>query len=109
MKKQELFEKMEAAKGKKEIVELVKQYFSELGVNKEGDGRKAQVLECLEVGMTTKEIAEKIGIKATNVASVLMALKKDGIQIVRIDGKMFLSNKVNIGFVGKANSDEVKD
>ena len=60
MKKTELFEKMETAKGKKEVVELVKQYFSELGVNKEGDGRKAQVLECLEVGMTTKEIAEKI-------------------------------------------------
>ena len=62
MKKTELFEKMDEAKGKKEVVELVKQYFSELGVNKEGDGRKAQVLECLEVGMTTKEIAEKIGI-----------------------------------------------
>ena len=80
MKKTELFEKMEMVKSKKEVGELVKQYFSELGVNKEGDGRKAQVLECLETGMTTKEIAEKIGIKATNVASVLMALKKDGVQ-----------------------------
>ena len=49
MKKTELFEKMETAKGKKEVVELVKQYFSELGVNKEGDGRKAQVLEYLEI------------------------------------------------------------
>ena len=109
MKKNELFEKMEVVKSKKEVVELVKQYFSELGVNKEGDGRKAQVLECLEVGMTTKEIAEKIGIKATNVASVLMALKKEGKQITRIDGKMVLSSKVNIDFVGKVNSDEVKD
>ena len=109
MKKTELFEKMELAKGKKEVVELVKQYFSELGVNKEGDGRKAQVLECLEVGMTTKEIAEKIGIKATNVASVLMALKKDGNQIVRIDGKMVLAKNVNIAFVGKDNKDEIKD
>ena len=109
MKKTELFEKMETAKGKKEVVELVKQYFSELGVNKEGDGRKAQVLECLEVGMTTKEIAEKIGIKATNVASGLMALKKGGQQIVRIDGKKVLAKNVNINFVGKVNSDEVKD
>lgn len=109
MKKTELFEKMELAKGKKEVVDLVKQYFSELGVNKEGDGRKAQVLECLETAMTTKEIAEKIGIKATNVASVLMALKKDGIKIVRIDGKMVLEEKVNIAFVGKVNEDEVKD
>ena len=109
MKKTELFEKMEAAKGKKEVVDLVKQYFSELGVNKEGDGRKAQVLECLETGMTTKEIAETIGIKATNVASVLMALKKDGKKIIRIDGKMVLADKVNIDFVGKVNSDEVKD
>ena len=63
MKKNELFEKMEMVKSKKEVIELVKLYFSELGVNKEGDGRKAQVLECLEIGMTTKEIAEKIGIK----------------------------------------------
>lgn len=109
MKKTELFEKMEAAKGKKEVVELVKQYFSELGVNKEGDGRKAQVLECLEVGMTTKEIAENIGIKATNVASILMALKKDGQKITRIDGKMVLAKNVNIDFVGKVNNDEVKD
>ena len=109
MKKTELFEKMEAAKGKKEVVDLVKQYFSELGVNKEGDGRKAQVMECLKTGMTTKEIAESIGIKATNVASVLMALKKEGKQITRIDGKMVLSSKVNIDFVGKVNSDEVKD
>ena len=109
MKKTELFEKVEKAKGKKEVVELVKQYFSELGVNKEGDGRKAQVLECLEIGMTTKEIAEKIGIKATNVASVLMALKKDGIEIVRIYGKMVLAKNVNIAFVGKGNEDEVKD
>ena len=108
MKKQELFEKMEAAKGKKEVVELVKQYFSELGVNKEGDGRKAQVLECLEIGMTTKEIAEKIGIKATNVASILMALKKDGVKVIRIDGKMVLAKNVNIDFVGKINEDEVK-
>ena len=109
MKKTELFEKMETAKGKKEVVELVKQYFSELGVNKEGDGRKAQVLECLEIGMTTKEIAEKIGIKATNVASVLMALKKDGKKITRIDGKMFLTDNVNIDFVGKVSEDEIKD
>ena len=109
MKKTELFEKMETAKGKKEVVELVKQYFSELGVNKEGDGRKAQVLECLEVGMTTKEIAEKIGIKATNVASVLMALKKDGTQIVRIDGKMVLKERVNIDFVGQVSEDKIKD
>ena len=109
MKKIELFEQMEFAKNKKEVVELVKQYFSELGVNKEGDGRKAQVMECLEIGMTTKEIAEKIGIKATNVASVLMALKKDGIQIVRIDGKMVLAKNVNIAFVGKVSEDEVKD
>ena len=109
MKKTELFEKMEAAKGKKEVVDLVKQYFSELGVNKEGDGRKAQVLECLKTGMTTKEIAETIGIKATNVASVLMALKKEGQKITRIDGKMFLKDNVNIDFVGKVNSDEVKD
>lgn len=109
MKKVELFEKMELAKGKREVIDLVKLYFSELGVNKEGDGRKAQVLECLEIGMTTKEIAEKIGIKATNVASVLMALKKEGKQITRIDGKMVLSSKVNIDFVGKVNSDEVKD
>ena len=109
MKKNELFEKMEMVKSKKEVVELVKQYFSELGVNKEGDGRKAQVLECLEVGMTTKEIAEKIGIKATNVASVLMALKKDGVQVIRIDGKMVLAKNVNIDFVGKINSDEIKE
>ena len=109
MKKTELFEKMEAAKGKKEVVELVKQYFSELGVNKEGDGRKAQVLECLEIGMTTKEIAEKIGIKATNVASVLMALKKEGTQIVRIDGKMVLKERVNIDFVGQVSEDKIKD
>ena len=109
MRKIELFEKMDVAKGKKEVVELVKQYFSELGVNKEGDGRKAQVLECLEIGMTTKEIAEKIGIKATNVASVLMALKKDGVQIVRIDGKMVLAKNVNIDFVGKINKDEIKE
>ena len=109
MKKTELFEKMEAAKGKAEVVDLVKQYFSELGVNKEGDGRKAQVMECLEKGMTTKEIAETIGIKATNVASVLMALKKEGQKITRIDGKMFLEKNVNIAFVGKGNSDEVKD
>lgn len=109
MKKTELFEKMELAKDKKEVVELVKQYFSELGVNKEGDGRKAQVLECLEIGMTTKEIAEKIGIKATNVASVLMALKKEGQKITRIDGKMFLTDNVNIDFVGKVDADEVKD
>ena len=109
MKKTELFEKMELAKGKKEVVELVKQYFSELGVNKEGEGRKAQVLECLEIGMTTKEIAEKIGIKATNVASLLMALKKDGTKIVRIDGRMVLEKNVNIAFVGKVNEDEVKD
>ena len=109
MKKTELFEQMEAAKGKKEVVDLVKQYFSELGVNKEGDGRKAQVLECLEKGMTTKEIAETIGIKATNVASVLMALKKDGQKIIRIDGKMVLATKVNIDFVGKVNENEVKD
>ena len=109
MKKIELFEKMEAAKGKKEVVDLVKQYFSELGVNKEGDGRKAQVMECLKTGMTTKEIAESIGIKATNVASVLMALKKEGQKITRIDGKMYLKDKVNIDFVGKVNSDEVKD
>lgn len=109
MKKTELFEKMETAKGKNEVVELVKQYFSELGVNKEGDGRKAQVLECLKTGMTTKQIAETIGIKATNVASVLMALKKEGTQIVRIDGKMILKERVNIDFVGKVNSDEVKD
>ena len=109
MKKVELFEKMEVAKGKREVIDLVKLYFSELGVNKEGDGRKAQVLECLEIGMTTKEIAEKIGIKATNVASVLMALKKEGKQITRIDGKMVLAEKVNIAFVGKVNSDEVKD
>ena len=109
MKKTELFEKMETAKGKKEVVELVKQYFSELGVNKEGDGRKAQVLECLKTGMTTKEIAEAIGIKATNVASVLMALKKEGTQIVRIDGKMVLKERVNIDFVGQVSEDEVKD
>ena len=109
MKKNELFEKMEMVKGKREVIELVKLYFSELGVNKEGDGRKAQVLECLEIGMTTKEIAEKIGIKATNVASVLMALKKEGTQIVRIDGKMVLAKNVNIDFVGKVNSDEVKE
>ena len=109
MKKTELFEKMEAAKGKKEVVDLVKQYFSELGVNKEGDGRKAQVMDCLKTGMTTKEIAETIGIKATNVASVLMALKKEGKQITRIDGKMFLKENVNIDFVGQVNSDEVKD
>ena len=109
MKKTELFEKMETVKSKKEVVELVKQYFSELGVNKEGDGRKAQVLECLEIGMTTKEIAEKIGIKATNVASVLMSLKKDGVQIIRIDGKMVLAQNVNIDFVGKVNKDEIKE
>ena len=109
MKKNELFEKMDEVRGKKEVIELVKQYFSELGVNKEGDGRKAQVLECLEIGMTTKEIAEKIGIKATNVASVLMALKKDGIQIIRIDGKMVLAKNVNIDFVGKVNEDEIKE
>ena len=109
MKKTELFEKMETAKGKKEVVELVKQYFSELGVNKEGDGRKAQVLECLEIGMTTKEIAEKIGIKATNVASILMALKKEGHSITRIDGKMYLKERVNIDFVGQVNIDEVKE
>ena len=109
MKKTELFEKMEAAKGKDEVVELVKQYFSELGVNKEGDGRKAQVMECLKTGMTTKEIAETIGIKATNVASVLMALKKEGTLIVRIDGKMILKERVNIDFVGKVNIDEVKE
>ena len=109
MKKTELFKKMEAAKGKKEVVDLVKQYFSELGVNKEGEGRKAQVLECLQKAMTTKEIAETIGIKATNVASVLMALKKEGKKIIRIDGKMILEEYVNIDFVGKVNSDEVKD
>ena len=102
MKKVELFEKMDLCKGKREVIELVKVYFSELGVNKEGDGRKAQVLECLEVGMTTKVIAEKIGIKATNVASILMALKKDGVKVIRIDGKMVLAEKVNIDFVGKS-------
>ena len=109
MKKTELFEKMETAEGKKEVVELVKQYFSELGVNKEGDGRKAQVLECLKTGMTTKQIAEAIGIKATNVASVLMALKKEGTQIVRIDGKMVLKERVNIDFVGQVSEDKIKD
>ena len=109
MKKTELFEKMETAEGKKEVVELVKQYFSELGVNKEGDGRKAQVLECLKTGMTTKQIAETIGIKATNVASVLMALKKEGTQIVRIDGKMVLKERVNIDFVGQVSEDKIKD
>ena len=109
MKKVELFEKMELAKGKREVIDLVKLYFSELGVNKEGDGRKAQVMECLKTGMTTKEIAEAIGIKATNVASVLMALKKEGTQIVRIDGKMILKERVNIDFVGKVNIDEVKE
>ena len=109
MKKVELFEKMELVKSKKEVVDLVKQYFSELGVNKEGDGRKAQVLECLKTGMTTKQIAEEIGIKATNVASVLMALKKEGTEIVRIDGKMILKERVNIDFVGKGNIDEVKE
>ena len=54
-------------------------------------------------------VAEKIGIKATNVASILMALKKDGVKVVRIDGKMVLAKNVNIGFVGKANENEVKD
>ena len=35
--------------------------------------------------------------------------KKDGVKVIRIDGKMVLAKNVNIDFVGKVDKDEVKD
>ena len=67
--------------------------------NREGV-RKNQVLEILEReanGITTAEIAKELQLKKTNIASVIMELRKSGIKILNINGAMILDKYVNIG------------
>lgn len=56
-------------------------------------GRKDEVLEILEEskeGISLKEIGEKLKISSENASSVVMYLRKDGIEIVSVDKKKIL-------------------
>ena len=56
-------------------------------------GRKEEVLEILEEskeGVSLKEIGEQLGISSENVSSIIMYLRRDGVEIVSVDKKKAL-------------------
>lgn len=71
----------------------------EMVKGKEGK-RKGEVLGILKEereGISVKEIGERLGIKGSNVNSVVMELRKEGVDILSINRKMILGEYVNIG------------
>ena len=62
--------------------------------------RKGEIMEILEkenMGVSGKEIGERLGIKASNVASVILELRKGGVGIINFNGLYILDKFVNIG------------
>lgn len=76
-----------------EGIEYLKNWFGVRWSKKKEGGRKEEVYKILEEsaeGVSVKEIGEKLNISGGNVSSILLYLRRDGVEIVSIDGKKIL-------------------
>ena len=68
-----------------------------------GEGRKKQVLSCLENGVDTIEaIAQEVGITRKNVSSILTGLRKEGYTIITLKvGGQSILKMIDVGVLGQ--------